>query len=164
MLNWDITGNTASFTLFGTIDAGVMIGPNSDDNLDVGVPGATDWVTGSGISRTIVNIGGSRSLAPGVGGYFSSTDSDYIFVSSSDSNPWKIGDSLHATVEISGGTLDGSQFTINSGIVTAGRMTADLVDPTYQVGTVSAVPEPSSYAFLLALLTLGVAACRRRKS
>lgn len=163
--NWDITGDTLSFDLSGTIDAGASVGTNNSFVLYIGVPNDTDWVTSVGAIQTIINHGGgARDLRTDFGGYFEIAGGDYARVETSDGLAWAIGDSVNASVQFSGGSLIAANVNSADLIVTAGfNSLTTFPDPTAQVGSAATtVPEPGSL-MLFGLGTLGLGVLARRK-
>ncbi len=170
--NFSIAGNTMSFDLTGSIDAGANVGPSSQGNLYIGVPNVSGWVLSSGDvlggEINIVNNGGG-DLKTTSGGY-SPTGSqnlgDFIYLSK-NSGLWAPGDSVNASITITGtgsqlnlGNLNEYQMIVSAG-KSSGLGSANGPNVTYQVG--QAIPEPSTYALVLALLSLGLLFTRKLK-
>lgn len=167
--NWNVVDNTTvSFDISGTIDSGVSIGSSDPDAFYIGAPGNADWITmdssaGSSPSKNIQNHGGgSTNISTDHGSYLTYAPGDYIVLRKEGLVAWEVGDSVDASISISGGTLDGSQIDPADIIVTAGYFSGSpWPDASAQVGEYSAVPEPSSA--VLCALGVAFAASRKRK-
>ena len=168
--NWSIVGDTVSFDISGDIEAGAMIGAFSSEVLYIGIEGDNDWISANGNVTSVTNNGGgSRDIHTDLSFYNDSGGGDYVQLHSSDLAAWTIGDTVDASVSISGGTLIGSNINANDLIVTAGfDVGSPFPDATNQVGafaaapTTAGVPEPSSLA-LLGVGALGWCFMKRRR-
>lgn len=166
--NWSPNegANTLSFDISGTIADGTTIGALNSNNLYIGVPGTTNWITSPNLTRTFINLGGgSVDLKTDVGGAISNDLGDYIFLQA-DGVDWAAGSSVNASIVFN--TLAGFDFnTMDSSsiIVSVGRadLTTIYPDSTYQVGAMESVPEPSTYAVLAGLTLVGTLFTRRRQ-
>lgn len=161
--DWDITGDTLSFHLTGTIDPGANIGATDNSVFYIGAPGNADWVLlNSTIAGTVNQGSGHRLIDTTSGGYITFTLGDYATLSTADFQPWQVGDSVDALVTISGGTLDAGAIDPAQIIVAAGFDELDVFPDSANTVGGYAIPEPATYAGLLGLGALGLVVWKRR--
>ncbi|WOO43313.1 PEP-CTERM sorting domain-containing protein [Rubellicoccus peritrichatus] len=151
--------NTAIvFTLKGDIPVGANIGAGAPNVLFIGVPGDTDWVASQGTDDTTTNMGSPSRLASS-SAYNPNDAGDFIQVVY-DAN-FSVGDTVDTMVTLNGNNIIPANVDPNSMIVSAGfDSLAVIPDPTTDVG--NAIPEPATYAAVLAMIALGVIGFRHR--
>lgn len=165
--NVSFSGTTLSFDISGAIDpSDTPVGVNESNVLYVGAPSDTDWITedvfgDDGVSLIFNNNGGG-SLDITELLYFNGVGGDFIRLGTSAPAFLSGGDSVDASISITGSSLIAVNLDEADLIVTAGFNSLDTFpDPSVQVGAY--VPEPAAYAMLLGLIGLGyVTVCRRR--
>lgn len=162
--SWDITGSTLTFDISGQIDAGAPIGSLNAGALYIGVPGDNDWISSNSTSRTVTNHAGATRAIGNFPTYTNNPTSDYVSLSSSNFLAWQEGDTVNATITLTGGGINAANINTANIIVTAGTNSfTSLPDPTATVGGFAPAPEPSSSA-LLGIGALGLILSRRRRS
>jgi hypothetical protein len=161
--NWNITGNTVSFDITGSIPD-VPLGDTDLNVLYVGEPGNTSWITADSTSRTIINNGGGNTtVRTNTGVYDDNPAGDYInFNQTNVFDDWAVGDSIDASFSYSGGTLIGANINPANIIISAGYNAPLTIypDPSTQVGAI--IPEPGATGLLVGAFLLFWAYKRRQ--
>lgn len=166
IFNFTITENEVSFLLQGEIDNGVTLGPASQFQLYIGVPGDDDWITANTFTETIVNNGSPSALlnttGPGLSNDSTRGDNLQVQLVGAPTSGFMIGDTIDASVTFLGSYIP-ANLAIEDLIVsvgTDGTINSTLPDVNYQIG--SAVPEVSSYG-LITGLSAWLFALRRKR-
>ena len=145
--NFEITTNTISFDLAGEIESGVTIGSTFAQNFYIGSPGDDDWVLSFQTAGTVENHGGgSRNLSTGTHSAIPwAGHGDFILLQSSNAGSWFVGDSVDASVTITGSnSFVPGNLPLETLIVAAGyNSDSTLPDPDTTVGAI-VIPEPGS--------------------
>lgn len=164
--SWNLTNTTATFTLSGSVTTAFT--PTSNTSiLYIGVPGDGDWIN----SKTVAlgSTSGTIDSAPILGWEAQTWDSggDNIQFSTSGID-FTNGGTASVSASISGdftpANLNPENLIISWGFNSG---SAPFPDSNTQVGyySVTAVPEPSTYAFIsMGVLVVGLIVRRRPKT
>ena len=165
--SWSITGgNTLSFDISGTIDAGSHIGSQNATVIYIGVPGDTDWVTdGTNVTTPGSSLTQNSGRAVSNNLLFLTNDNasgDHVQLWTADFGNWAIGDSIDLSVTlVDDQPIVAANVNPNDLIVNIGNEPGTFLVAAQSVGGFTAVPEPGSFAFLG--LAICVLSFRRRQ-
>ncbi len=163
--SWSLSATEATFTVSGSTT--VDFDPLLAGGIYIGVSGDTDWIL-SDTSNSSGSISGTidgYSTSTTAWGSYSTTEGDFLFFTNSADGEYNFMDGgsieLVATV---GGNYAPTALNEQDLIITWGRFAnATMPDAATQIGSFSAVPEPSTYAALFGVVALGGAIRWRRR-
>ena len=164
--DWTATPTSLSFKITGTIDEGVIIGPDQDNALFIGPSNlAYDSGIPSYFGGTASTIEGSPT-AISAPAFYNGSSGAKIQIRKAGFASWAAGDMLSYSVTFSDPSLyDVTAWNPTGGIVSAGRSSsgyANAPEAQYQVGSFASVPDTGSTAALLGAGVVALAFARRR--
>lgn len=169
--SWDLSATEATFTITGTTSVG--FDPTYLDALIyIGVAGDDDWILSDTNNSTGNASGTINSYAASAASWGSDDNAggDFIFFTNSSLGAYDFssGGTINLTATVGGnyapGNLNAADLIVSWGF----DSNTSLPDVATQIGSFSAVPEPSTYATLFGAAALagaiwwrrhGVAAC-----
>ena len=164
---WTVTSDRVTFSItgdFGPTGFTPIVDANS---VYIGAPGSKGWFLGGSINGYVgAQINGNNAIA----GIHGGPSSDFILLGGFGPDFDLVnGGSIHLVGSFVGadGAFDASKVNAADVIVSWGGPTSfSGPDTSFQIGLnappASAVPEPSTYASILGLAVIGLAATRRR--
>ncbi len=163
--SWSLSSTEATFTISGSTSVGFE--PDFlPTAIYIGAPGDNDWILSS-LSNSSGSASGSINgydASAASWGSYDDTAGDYLFFTNSSLGEYDFSSggsiNLVATVE---GNFAPSNLNQEDLIISWGlNSNTVLPDVATQIGSFSAVPEPSTYAALFGVFALGFTAWRRR--
>lgn len=161
--NWEMTDTSLSFDLSGSTTVASTPTLNTG-RIFIGVPGVSTWINTADSGTATGEIDGKTSFLTFAQDY---ENGDYIeILTTVGEYDFTNGGSLSVTVSFTDQDFTTANLAEDSLKVFWGANSngPPFPDPSTQIGSISAVPEPSTYAGITAVVVLGATLVRRRRS